>query len=62
MSERQLLNLQELARRLRVSATWLRREADTGRIPHLRAGSQRLFNLEVVERVLADRAAQEERR
>jgi excisionase family DNA binding protein len=49
--------LHELARRLRVPARWLREEADAGRIPHVRAGAQRLFNIDVVERVLAQRAA-----
>ena len=52
----ELITINELARRLRVPAAWLRREADAGRLPHLAAGSQRLFNLEAVERVLAKRA------
>ena len=40
-----------------LPATWLRTEADAGRIPMLRAGRRRLFNLDAVRRVLADRAA-----
>lgn len=51
-----LANLPALARHLRVPASWLRAEADSGRIPHLKAGSQRLFNVAAVERVLAERA------
>lgn len=52
-----LLTLHELARRLRVSASWLREESDAGRIPCLKAGRRRLYNLEAIERVLAIRAA-----
>ncbi len=44
-----------MARRLRVPATWIRAEAEAGRIPHLRAGSALLFDPEVVERILMDR-------
>ena len=54
-----LVTLRDLARLLRVTTTWLRSEADAGRLPHVRAGSQRLFNAEVVRLVLADRAARE---
>ena len=49
--------LPAMARRLRVPARWLRREAEAGRLPHLRAGAQFLFNAEAVENMLADRAA-----
>lgn len=49
------LNLGAMARRLRVPATWLRAEADAGRIPHLRAGSALLFDPETVERIVFDR-------
>jgi excisionase family DNA binding protein len=56
-STRQLVTLQELARHLRVPMSWLRREADAGRVPHIAAGSQRLFHLASVEEVLAARAA-----
>ncbi len=44
-----------MARRLRVPATWLRAEAEAGRIPHLRAGNALLFDPEVVERIVFDR-------
>lgn len=45
-----------MARRLGVPASWLRREADAGRIPCVRAGAQRLFAAELVERLLLERA------
>lgn len=54
-----LLNLKGLARHLGVPVTWLRAEADRGRLPHVKAGSQRLFNVAAVERVLAERAAED---
>lgn len=56
MSDAVLMTLTELARRLRVPVRWLRQEADAGRLPHLKAGSQRLFNWVEVERALALRA------
>ena len=43
---------------LRVPAAWLRREVDAGRIPCLCAGRNRLFDVEAVVTVLAQRAAQ----
>lgn len=49
------LYLGAMARRLRVPTTWLRAEAEAGRIPHLRAGSALLFDPEVVERIVFDR-------
>lgn len=44
---------------LRVTAKWLRSEADAGRLPHIQAGRTILFNTEVVKRLLAERAARE---
>lgn len=52
-----LLPLGPMSRRVRVTAGWLRAEADAGRVPCLRAGKRYLFAPEVVERVLAERAA-----
>jgi hypothetical protein len=52
-----LVTLLELARTVRVPAAWLKAEAVAGRIPSLSAGRRRLFNLEAVVRVLAERAA-----
>ena len=48
-----------LARRLRVPTTWLEAEAAAGRLPHLRAGRQVLFEPATVERILAERARTE---
>lgn len=52
-----LLPLGPMARRLGVTATWLRQEAEAKRVPCLPAGDRYLFVPEVVERVLAERAA-----
>lgn len=49
-----------MARRLRVTAKWLREEAEAGRIPHLKAGPRLLFDPETVERVLLERARQDQ--
>lgn len=51
------ISLEELAAELGLPAAWLRAEADAGRIPSLRAGRRRMFNLESVEEVLIDRSA-----
>jgi hypothetical protein len=59
MNESDLITLAQLASHLRVPASWLRAEADAGRLPHVRAGHQRLFNLPSVLSLLADRAARE---
>jgi excisionase family DNA binding protein len=53
----QIVPLDELARRLRLSRRWLWQEADAGRIPSLKAGRRRLFNPAAVEAALAGRAA-----
>lgn len=62
METNELITLSELARRLRVSMRWLREEAASGRLPSIAAGAQHLFNLRVVERLLAERAASPEKR
>jgi hypothetical protein len=56
--DNELLTLGAMARRLRVAQTWLKNEAEAGRIPCLRANSGRyLFASAAVEQVLLDRAA-----
>ena len=50
--------LNQLSRRLEIPTTWLRQEARAGRLPHLQAGRQILFDPESVNRVLVERAAQ----
>ena len=46
-----------MARILKVKSSWLRAEAEAGRIPHVTAGDQILFNPSTVIDLLADRAA-----
>jgi hypothetical protein len=55
MSE--LLSLSRAARRVGVTARWLRDEANLGRVPHLRAGSRYLFDVTALTQALAERAA-----
>jgi hypothetical protein len=45
-----------MARVLRVPVAWLRREAEAGRVPCLRADRVFLFDPDTVERVLLERA------
>ena len=53
-----LLPLAPMARLLGVTSRWLRAEAEAGRIPHLPAGNTILFDADLVERLLAERASQ----
>jgi hypothetical protein len=53
-----LLPLGVTANLLSVPAAWLRAEADAGHLPHLRAGSKYLFDVDTVERLLLKRARQ----
>jgi excisionase family DNA binding protein len=55
MSE--VLNLPRAARRLGVTAKWLRDQADGGKVPCLRAGRRYLFDLDALEKALAREAA-----
>lgn len=48
--------LRRAAVRLGVPAAWLREEAKAGRLPHLRVGRRLLFNPEVLELALIERA------
>ena len=56
MNEQRLQPLRSAARALGVPTTWLSGEADSGRVPCLRAGSRYLFNVAAVERALLERA------
>lgn len=47
--------LRRLANRTGLSAAWLKAEAEAGRIPSLKAGRYLRFNVQAVERVLAER-------
>ena len=51
-----LFPLRAMARVARVPATWLKAEAEAGRIPHLKAGARMLFHAPTVERILLERA------
>lgn len=53
----QLLTDSQMARILRVTVRWLRSEAEAGRLPSVKAERRFLFNREAVERMLAERAA-----
>ena len=52
-----LLSLSRMARRLGVTQQWLRREAEAGNIPCLKAGNRFLFNPVAVQEALATKAA-----
>ena len=54
----QLVTLPQLAKNLKLPATWLRSETVADRIPHLRAGKRLLFNVEAVRQTLLKRAAE----
>ncbi len=53
----QLVPLRPLAKRLCLTTTWLKAEAEAGRLPHLRAGRRVLFNVDAVQQHLLHRAA-----
>ena len=54
----ELLSLSRMARRLGVTQHWLRDQADSGKIPCLKAGNRYLFNPVAVQEALAAKAAQ----
>jgi len=56
-TKQNLLPLGAMARRLHVPAKWLRTEAEAGKIPHLKAGKAILYNPDVVEKLLIERAS-----
>ena len=58
--EHDLVDIRGLGRRLRLPVTWLRGEANAGRIPSLLIGRKRRFSFNAVADVLARRAAQQE--
>jgi len=59
-SKETLVTLGHMARKLGVRTSWLRSEAEAGRIPHLRAGDRLLFVPDVIVSLLAERASQSE--
>jgi len=60
MTKPKLLPTGPTARIFRVPVAWLQEEADAGRVPHLKAGKATLFDPEVVEQVLLERARKTE--
>ena len=50
------MSLQRTAARLGVPIAYLRREAESNRVPHLRVGRRLLFSPEAVEQALIERA------
>lgn len=46
--EPRFITLGELAERTGLPSAWLQREADAGRVPCIRAGRQRRFDMEAV--------------
>ena len=53
-----LLPVGPMARQLRVPVSWLRREAEAGRVPCLKADGRVLFNTKATEQALLERAGQ----
>jgi hypothetical protein len=47
----------EVARELGLPASWLKREAEAGRLPHIRAGASIVLNIEAVAQLVAERVA-----
>lgn len=57
-NEKKLLNLRDLAHRLKLPMSWLRREAASGRLPCLQVGRRVLFSFSAVEEALLFRAGE----
>jgi hypothetical protein len=52
-----LITIGQLARKLRISVLWLRRQADKGVLPCIDADGKLFFNLEAVKMKLDELAA-----
>jgi len=59
MKSTSLVDIAQLAARLRLPIAWIKSEAQAGRLPHLKVGRQWLFEQAAIEAVLADRARSE---
>ena len=55
-TERTFVPLPTLAYRLGLSGSWLKAEAEAGRLPCLRVGRKLMFNIEAIEATLVERA------
>lgn len=51
----QFYRISEISRLTRLPVAWLKREADAGRLPCIRAGRRRMFDLEAVLKSLRER-------
>jgi hypothetical protein len=60
LQQRELLALPAMARTLRVTQRWLRREVEAGRLPAVKADTRLLFSRSAVERALLERAERTE--
>jgi hypothetical protein len=61
MENDSIVSLPTLARELKVSQLWIRREAEAGRLPGIKAGNGRfIFSRKAVERALLERAEKSE--
>ena len=54
-----LITVDRLSEHTGLPAAWLKREADAGRLPCIRAGRRRMFDLAAVLKRLADRQNEE---
>ena len=54
--DNELVTLAQLARRLKVSQSWVKAEAEAGRVPCLWAGGRLLFSSAAVKQALLERA------
>jgi len=61
MNAEQLISLPALAKELNLPKSWLKSEADAGRLPHLKVGKRYRFNHAVIIRILAERAGRHEK-
>lgn len=55
--DKRLMPIQILARKLGAPSTWLRAEAEGGRLPCVKVGRSLLFDYEVIEATLRKRAS-----
>jgi excisionase family DNA binding protein len=56
MSDTKYISIEQAAARLGLPVGWLRREAQAGRVPAIKAGRRILLDPQAVERALVERA------
>ena len=56
MSQERLVSLPELSDRTGLPLAWLKREAEVGRIPSIKAGRRNYFDVPAVLAVIAERS------